>query len=106
MWGIRSASGRLEVLNNLGKLEILNQPDFRCKECYFPVDFMDNAVRQGFETVDEPRRDSLPSTSDVWSGYIIEKCWTQGFRSANDLVAELSKEVQSQAKSASALNTH
>jgi serine/threonine protein kinase len=40
-----------------------------------------------------PRRDSLPSTSDVWLGHIIEKCWTQGFRSANDLAAELNKEV-------------
>lgn len=40
-----------------------------------------------------PRRDRLPSTSDVWLGHIIEKCWTQGFRSANDLAAELSKEV-------------
>ena len=39
-----------------------------------------------------PRRDSLPSTSDIWLGRIIEKCWTQGFRSAKDLAAELDKE--------------
>lgn len=40
-----------------------------------------------------PRRDSLPSTSDVWLGHIINRCWTQGFRSARDLAAELNEEV-------------
>ncbi|KAF7511161.1 hypothetical protein GJ744_005058 [Endocarpon pusillum] len=40
-----------------------------------------------------PRRDSLPSTNDVWLGWIVEKCWTRGFRSANDLAAELNNQV-------------
>lgn len=39
-----------------------------------------------------PRRDSLPSTSEIWLGHIIEECWTQGYRSAKDLAAELDKE--------------
>jgi serine/threonine protein kinase len=43
-----------------------------------------------------PRRDTLPSTSHIWLGHIIEKCWTQGFRSANDLAAELEKLVVSE----------
>lgn len=38
------------------------------------------------------QRCNLPSTSNVWLGYIIEKCWTQGFRSAEDLAAELDKQ--------------
>jgi len=37
-----------------------------------------------------PRRDSLPSTQDVWLGLIIEKCWTKGaFRSSDELAAAL-----------------
>jgi len=39
------------------------------------------------------RRDTLPSTSDIWLGHIIEKCWTQELKSANDLAAELEKVV-------------
>ena len=39
-----------------------------------------------------PRRDSLPSTSGVWLGHIIEKCWTRGFRSATDLATALNQE--------------
>ncbi|KAH0844306.1 hypothetical protein FOPE_09833 [Fonsecaea pedrosoi] len=36
-----------------------------------------------------PPRDSLPSTDNVWLGTAIEKCWTQGFRSAGDLARYL-----------------
>ncbi|EXJ92417.1 serine/threonine protein kinase [Capronia epimyces CBS 606.96] len=39
-----------------------------------------------------PRRETLPSTSEVWLGSIIEKCWTKGFASAGDLERELEKE--------------
>lgn len=39
-----------------------------------------------------PRRDRLPSTENVWLGHIIEKCWTQAFKSARELAAELSQE--------------
>ncbi|OCT48536.1 hypothetical protein CLCR_04240 [Cladophialophora carrionii] len=39
-----------------------------------------------------PRRDSLPSTKNIWLGHIIEKCWTQAFRSAKELAAELDQE--------------
>jgi serine/threonine protein kinase len=39
-----------------------------------------------------PRRDDLAPTSDIWLGHIIEKCWTRGFRSAEDLAIELDKE--------------
>lgn len=42
-----------------------------------------------------PRRDTLPSTSGVWLGSIIEKCWTKGFGSAQDLVEELEKQTGS-----------
>jgi hypothetical protein len=41
-----------------------------------------------------PPRDSLPSTSDVWLGHIIDKCWVQCFRSGEDLAIELEKERQ------------
>ncbi|KIW81866.1 hypothetical protein Z517_04892 [Fonsecaea pedrosoi CBS 271.37] len=40
-----------------------------------------------------PRRDTLPTTSNVWLGHIIEKCWTQDFSSANDLAAELEQVI-------------
>lgn len=36
-----------------------------------------------------PPRDSLPSTTGIWLGHIVEKCWTQGYKNANDLAAEL-----------------
>ncbi|EXJ86351.1 serine/threonine protein kinase [Capronia epimyces CBS 606.96] len=36
-----------------------------------------------------PPRDSLPSTDNVWLGPVIEKCWTQGFKSAGDLAGYL-----------------
>ncbi|KAK5284785.1 hypothetical protein LTS03_008709 [Exophiala xenobiotica] len=39
-----------------------------------------------------PRRDSLPSTENIWLGHIIEKCWTQAFKSAKELAAELDQE--------------
>ena len=39
-----------------------------------------------------PRRDTLPSTSGVWLGHIIEKCWNQGYKSAMELVEELNNE--------------
>jgi serine/threonine protein kinase len=39
-----------------------------------------------------PRRDTLPSTRGVWLGSIIEKCWTKGFVSAQDLAEALEKE--------------
>ena len=41
-----------------------------------------------------PPRELLPSTSDVWLGHIIDKCWFQRFRSAEDLAVELEKERQ------------
>ncbi len=40
-----------------------------------------------------PRRDSLPPTGGVWLGHIIERCWTRGFGSAEDLAAALDEEV-------------
>lgn len=39
-----------------------------------------------------PRRETLPPTSELWLGSIIEKCWTKGFVSAQDLQKELEKE--------------
>jgi serine/threonine protein kinase len=39
-----------------------------------------------------PRRDSLPSTKNLWLGHVIEKCWTQAFKSAKELAAELDQE--------------
>lgn len=39
-----------------------------------------------------PRRETLPSTSELWLGSIIEKCWTKGFMSAHDLEKELERE--------------
>lgn len=52
-------------------------------------------IYQDWKQVDDPttwpRRDSLPSTRGVWLGSIIEKCWTKGFVSAQDLVEELER---------------
>lgn len=39
-----------------------------------------------------PRRDSLPSTNNIWLGHVIEKCWTQAFKSAKELAFELDQE--------------
>ncbi|RHZ45972.1 uncharacterized protein CDV56_103549 [Aspergillus thermomutatus] len=37
-----------------------------------------------------PRRETLPSTKDIWIGSIIEKCWTQGaYQSSTRLVEAL-----------------
>ncbi|RMZ79917.1 hypothetical protein DV738_g3041, partial [Chaetothyriales sp. CBS 135597] len=43
-----------------------------------------------------PRRETLPSTTGLWLGSIMEKCWTKGFLSAQDLEEELEKEGFSQ----------
>ncbi|OAL40481.1 hypothetical protein AYO20_00217 [Fonsecaea nubica] len=40
-----------------------------------------------------PTRDTIPSTSNVCLGHIIEKCWTQEFGSTNNLVVELQSMV-------------
>jgi len=40
-----------------------------------------------------PRRDSHPSTKNIWLGYIIEKCWTQTFKSAKELAVDLDRET-------------
>lgn len=39
-----------------------------------------------------PRRDSLPSTENMWLGRIIDKCWTQAYKSAEELAVELDQE--------------
>ncbi|OAL35139.1 hypothetical protein AYO20_05616 [Fonsecaea nubica] len=39
-----------------------------------------------------PPRDSLPSPRDIWLGHIIDKCWTQAFKSARELALELDQE--------------
>ncbi|KIW85358.1 hypothetical protein Z517_00748 [Fonsecaea pedrosoi CBS 271.37] len=53
-------------------------------------------IYQDWEQVGDPttwpRRDSLPSTSGVWLGSIIEKCWTKQFPSARNLAEELDRE--------------
>ncbi|PWY72165.1 serine/threonine protein kinase [Aspergillus sclerotioniger CBS 115572] len=37
-----------------------------------------------------PRRETLPTTHDIWLGHIIEKCWIPGtYRNATDLLKEL-----------------
>jgi hypothetical protein len=38
------------------------------------------------------RQVSLPSTKELWLGHLIEKCWTQAVKSANELAAELDQE--------------
>jgi hypothetical protein len=45
--------------------------------------------KEATDEVTWPRRNNLPSTDNVWLGGIIEKCWTQGFKSAGDLAADL-----------------
>jgi hypothetical protein len=40
-----------------------------------------------------PRRDSLPSTKNIWLGHVIEKCWTQAFESAEELAVQLDQET-------------
>lgn len=41
-----------------------------------------------------PPRDSPLSTEQLWLGYIIEKCWTEGYSSTEGLVAELERSCQ------------
>lgn len=39
-----------------------------------------------------PRRENLPSTSGIWLGSIIERCWTKGFASSEHLAAALDEQ--------------
>ena len=58
------------------------------RHCYFDI-FQD--WRGVGNPTAWPRRETLPPTSEVWLGEIIEKCWTQGFESAEHLERELDR---------------
>lgn len=39
-----------------------------------------------------PPRETLPSTEHIWLGHIIDKCWTEEFKSAHELAIQLDQE--------------
>ncbi|KIW36770.1 uncharacterized protein PV06_11059 [Exophiala oligosperma] len=78
------------ILTDLGQFGAVMFEIVTGQGCKF--DLMQNWKDVG-DPLTWPRRDTLPSTSDVWLGHIIEKCWTQGFRSAKDLAEELDNVV-------------
>ena len=62
------------------------------QECKFDI-FQD--WKEAGDSSAWPSRESLPSTQEIWLGDVVEKCWTQGYESAKDLVAELEKKAAS-----------
>ncbi len=78
------------ILTDIGQFGAVMFEIITGQSCKF--DIMQNWKEVG-DLPTWPRRDTLPSTNDVWLSHIIEKCWTQGFRSAKDLAAELNEKV-------------
>lgn len=58
------------------------------QHCYF--DIYQDWKGVGNPTI-WPRRETLPPTNEVWLGEIVEKCWTKGFETAQDLERELDR---------------
>ncbi|MCJ1313434.1 hypothetical protein MMC25_007112 [Agyrium rufum] len=77
------------VLTDIGQFGAVMYEIVTRKHCKFDV--LQNWKEFG-DVATWPRRESLPSTDKIWLGNIIEKCWTQGFKSAKDLVGELEME--------------
>ncbi|KAL4948033.1 kinase-like protein [Aspergillus filifer] len=72
------------VQTDIGQLGRVIYEVITGKDCGF--DLHENGVSRA--TL--PRRETLPSTQDIWLGSIIEKCWIPGaYRNANDLKEEL-----------------
>lgn len=74
------------ILSDIGQLGAVTFQIVTGQRCSFDI-FQD--VEDATNEVTWPRRNNLPSTENVWLGGVIEKCWTQGFKSAGDLVADL-----------------
>lgn len=77
------------ILTDIGQFGAVMFEIVTGQQCSF--DIMQDWKEVGDEST-WPRRSSLPSTSDIWLGHIIEKCWTQKFISAKDLAGELETE--------------
>ncbi len=69
-------------MTDIGQLGAVMYRIVTGQECKF--DMSDEGEKPSW-----PQRDKLQSTTDVWLGHIIEKCWTHGFSSADHLAEEL-----------------
>lgn len=77
------------VLSDLGELGAVIYEIVTGQKCKYDL-FQE--WRERGDPVKLPRRDTLPSTEDLWLGSIIDACWTgSSFKSAHELAAELDK---------------
>lgn len=74
------------VLTDLGQLGAVIYEIVTGEACKF--DIFQSWEISGHTSV-WPSRDSLPTLENVWLGEIIEKCWTAGYQSATDMLADL-----------------
>lgn len=74
------------ILSDIGQLGAVMFQLVTGEKCRFDIF---PPVEEDGDEVTWPRRDTLPSTDDVWLGDLIEKCWTQGFKSAGELADQL-----------------
>ena len=78
------------IMTDIGQFGAVMLVILTGQKCKFDI-FQD--WKEAGDSSSWPPRNSLPSTRKIWLDHIIEKCWTQGYRSAKDLAAELDKEV-------------
>ncbi|EXJ88300.1 hypothetical protein A1O1_05230 [Capronia coronata CBS 617.96] len=86
-WNLQGDDGDgYSILTDLGQFGAVKFEIVTGQSCKF-------GLMQDWKDVGDPltwpRRDSLPSTKIVYLRHIIDKCWTQGFKSAKGLSAEL-----------------
>lgn len=87
-WDLAGDDDGYSILTDLGQFGALMFEVVTGRSCKFNL--MQDWKDVG-DPITWPRRETLPSTKDIWLGHIIEKCWTQGFSSAKDLAGELGK---------------
>lgn len=74
------------VSTDIGKFGAVMYEILTGQRCKF--DIMQNWKKPG-DPLTWPKRESLPSTDNLWLGQIIEACWTKSFTSAHELAAAL-----------------
>lgn len=75
------------IYTDIGELGAVMYEVITRKRCKF--DLFENQ-QPGFYVTTWPRRESLPTTENIWLGSVIEACWTKGaLQNAHDLLAML-----------------
>lgn len=75
------------IFTDIGQLGAVMYEVVTGKACEFDLF---KSQPPGPATATWPRREDLPSTDNIWLGYIIEKCWNRGaLRNTRELLAAL-----------------